>query len=238
MKTKYIIVFIIFFNLVSSLSAMGLRSFVALPVDKDGSVLRLQNIYAKKTDTDTFVTSLAYGIDAKQTLLVGLPYRLSPSGDNREGDVSMLYRYMLLQDDVFKGTQRFALLGGAIIPTKTDRDYATQLGFVYTYFQNKHEIDIDFLHKKGLWNKLDSANYDVSWQYRLFPNVRDDWGITQELNSVVELNGRWTEHTIMTQQITLGLQWIHASWVVELGFIKDLNNQKEERYLLSNRFHF
>jgi len=167
-----------------------------------------------------------------------MPYRLKPSDGDQQGDLSLLYRYMLLQDDRLDGTSRFALLAGAIIPTESKRDYAAQAGFVYTYFKNRHEIDVDILYKKGLDNRLDTANYDLSWQYRLSPEVRDDWGITQELNSVVEFNGRWVEGNTITQQVTVGLQWIHATWVLEGGVVKDLNNAKEERLLLSARFHF
>jgi len=238
MKTNKILKLIIIFLCSTSLYAMGLRSFVALPVEEGGSVLRFQNIYANDANVDLFVTSLAYGIDAKQTLLIGMPYRLKPSGDNRQGDISLLYRYMLTQDDSFSGTSRFALLGGAIIPTESERDYAAQAGFVYTYFKNRNEIDVDILYKKGFDTRLDAANYDISWQYRLSPNVRDDWGITQELNSVLELNGRWIEGNSITHQVTLGLQWIHAMWVLEGGVVKDLNQAKEERLLLSVRFHF
>jgi hypothetical protein len=212
--------------------------FVALPVEKGGSVLRFQNIYASQSEVDLFVTSFAYGIDAKQTLLLGMPYRLKPSRGERQGDISLLYRYILLQDDSFEGTSRFALLAGAIIPTASERDYAAQAGFVYTYFRDRHEIDVDIVYKKGFDARLDTGNYDLSWQYRVMPDVRDDWGITQELNTVVELNGRWIEGRKITHQATLGLQWIHADWVLEGGYIKDLNNAKEERYLLSVRVHF
>ncbi len=237
LQNNWIALFL-FLSMTSSLFGMGLRSFVALPVEEGGSVLRFQNIYASKSEVDLFVSSFAYGIDAKQTLLIGMPYRLKPSGDNRQGDLSLLYRYMLMQNDSFEGTSRLALLGGAIIPTESEIDYAAQAGLVYIYFKNRNEIDIDILYKKGFDSRLDAANYDISWQYRLLPSVRDDWGITQELNSVLELNGRWVEGTNITHQVTLGLQWIHANWVLEGGFVKDLNNAKEERYLLSARFHF
>ena len=63
---------LLFFVLYSTLVyGMGLRSFVALPVEEDGAVLRFQNIYAKDTDVDNLVSSFAYGIDAKQTILLG-----------------------------------------------------------------------------------------------------------------------------------------------------------------------
>ena len=237
LKNKLFIA-VLFFGFGSNLFAMGLRSFVALPIEEGGSVLRFQNIYVNNADVDLFVTSFAYGIDARQTLLVGMPYRLSPGGDDRRGDVSLLYRYMLLQDDSFEGTKRFAILAGAVIPTESGRDHAVQGGFVYTYFKDRQEFDVDMLYRKGLDARPDSAGYDISWQYRLLPDVRDDWGITQELNSVVEFNGRWLEGNTITQQVTVGLQWIHATWVLEGGVVKDLNNEKDEQFLLSVRFHF
>ncbi len=39
-------------------------------------------------------------------------------------------------------------------------------------------------------------------------------------------------------ELTLGLQWIHQTWVVEGGAIRDLNGPDETRYLLSVRLHF
>ena len=74
---------------------MGLRSFVALPVDKGGTVVRLAFERVKGTDADTLTASAAYGIDVKRTLLLGIPYRLSPAGSNRYGDLTMLYRHIV-----------------------------------------------------------------------------------------------------------------------------------------------
>jgi len=217
---------------------MGLRSFVALPVEKDGGVVRLSFIHADDADTDTFVASAAYGISAKQTLLLGMPYRLSPGGDNRQGDLSVLYRHLVVQKDNLHGTYRLGLLGGAIVPTDSDRDAAIQAGFVTTYFQNRHEVDTDIIFQAGTGDRADSGRYDISWQYRLTPAERPEWGINQEWNSVLELNGRWTEGNNMTHQITAGLQWLHPKWVIEGGLVQDLNNEEEFRYLLSMRFHF
>lgn len=73
--------------------SMGLRSFVALPVEKGGAVVRFAVEHSKDSDTDKLSTSMAYGISPKQTLLLGLPYRLSPSGGNRQGDIAILYRH-------------------------------------------------------------------------------------------------------------------------------------------------
>ena len=217
---------------------MGLRSFVALPVEKEGTVIRLAFEHAKDADTNTLTTSAAYGISNKQTLLLGMPYQLSPAGGNRQGDLSVLYRHIVWQEDSLSGTNRLGFLGGAIIPTDDDRDGAAQAGFVFTHFKNRHEIDIDALFQAGSNNRPDSGLYDISWQYRLSPTERSDWGINPELNSVLELNGRWTEGNKTIHQVTVGLQRIHQKWVIEGGVAKDIISEKELRYILSIRFHF
>jgi len=222
----------------SSLSAMGLRAFVALPVEKGGNVVRFQLLHNNDKDVTQLITSGAYGFNAKQTLLLGLPYRLSPSGKKRLGDASVMFRQMTLQTDTKFGTDRFALLGGAVIPTDSDRDPAIQGGFVYTHFKGRHEIDVDAIYQKGLDKRPDSGRYDLSWQYRLTPAERPDWGIGTELNSVVELGGRWKQGHNTTQQFTVGLQQIHQKWVVEGGITQDLNNDKDLSLLISTRFHF
>jgi len=217
---------------------MGLRSHVALPVEKGGAVIRLALEHAKKADTDIFTTNVAYGLSAKQALLLGSPYRISPTSGNRQGDVSVLYRHIVRQQDSFSGTDRLGLLGGVIVPTASNRDAAIQAGFVFTHFNNRHEIDIDGLYQSGQGNRADSGRYDLSWQYRLSPVERPDWGTSQELNSVVELNGRWNTGNNITHQVTLGLQWIHSKLVLEGGIAKDLNNTNETRYIVSTRFHY
>jgi hypothetical protein len=149
-----------------------------------------------------------------------------------------LYRYNLFQDDQLSGTQRFSLLTGIIIPTANGRDLSAQAGFVYTLFFNRHELDLGALYQKDLNDWPDSGRYDVSWQYRLFPADYPDWGIANELYSVLELNGRWHEKDNMTHQVTAGLQLINQKFVIEGGIIKDINNEHDLRYVISTRFHF
>ncbi len=218
--------------------SMGLRSFVALPVEKGGAVARIQIERAEDADRDILIGNAAWGLSARQTLLFGVPYRLSPAGDKRLGDVSMLFRQMLTQKDQHAGTRRLGLLGGAIAPTDSDRDAAIQGGAVYTAFWRRHEIDIDALYQAGLGKRGDSGRYDLSWQYRLTPAERPVWGIPSEINSVLEWNGRWQKGNDTTRQITAGLQWVHAGWVLEGGVAQDLNNARETRLLISTRFHF
>ena len=231
-------IFCIWLGLINSSYSMGLRSFVALPVEKEGTVIRLLLEHIEEADSDILTTSAAYGFSAKQTLLLGLPYRISPTGDNRLGDVSAMYRHIIWQEDIASGTDRFALLGGVIIPTENNRDAAIQAGFVFTHFLDRHEIDIDALYQGSIENRADHGRYDISWQYRLSPIVRPDWGIAQEVNSVLELNGRWEQGNNITNQLTAGLQWIHQKIVIEGGIVEDLNNTNQTRYFISSRFHF
>lgn len=222
----------------SSAYGMGLRSFVALPVEKDGAVIRFAYEHLNEINTDILSANVAYGLSANQTILLGIPYRLSPGGSDQQGDLSVLYRHILWQQDRWSGTRRLGLLGGATIPTESDRDGALQAGFVFTHFQDRHEYDIDLLYQAGVGDRLASGRYDVSWQYRLSPSERPDWGLPRELNSVLELNGRWNEDGGTVHQITVGLQWVHQKWVIEGGVVQDLNATKDWHYLLSTRFHF
>lgn len=218
--------------------AMGLRAFVALPVDKGGSVARLRIERNLDSDSDLAVANIAYGISANQAILLGLPYRLSPAGAGRLGDLGLLYRHIIWQNDFANGTQRIGLLGGVVIPGDNGRDAALQAGLVSTWYRDRHEWDIDLLYRAGLDERPDSGRYDISWQYRLSPASYPDWGVAQEWNSVLELGGRWTQGNPALHQVTLGLQWIHPRWVLEGGIVRDINGPEDTRLLLSTRVHF
>jgi len=230
-------VILLWVGAVDSGYGMGLRSLVALPVETGGAVMRMTVGHGNDVDTSILSASLAYGVSSNQTLLLGVPYRISPAGNKRQGDVSALYRYITWKDDRSSGTDRLGLLGGAIVPTENDRDGAMQAGFVSTHFQGRHEIDADVLYQLGLGNRNDSGRYNISWQYRHLPADRPDWGLASEIYSVLELNGRWLEDASITHQVTFGLQWIHQKMVVEGGGIRNINGENNIRYLLSIRFH-
>lgn len=218
--------------------AMGLRSFVALPLEKGGTVLRLFAERNTDRDVDMLTAELAYGLGGTQTLFFGLPYRLSPTGSDRTGDLSALYRHIVWQVDDDVGTSRLGLLGGAVLPTESSRDGQLQAGAVATFFRRRYEWDLDLLYQKGLDQALESGRYDISWQYRLAPATYPEWGIGSEWDSVLELNGRWTEGNETIHQYTAGLQWIHRRWVVEGGVVQDLNGPDDTRFVLSTRIHF
>lgn len=238
MKQQTIFISTIFLLFPHLVWAMGLRSFVALPIEKGGHVVRIIAERNKDQSTDYLKTNYAYGISSKQTLLLGLPYRLSPSGSDETGNLSALYRHIIWQDDKKNRTTRIGLLGGLVLPTKKERDGSIQGGAVATFYQKRYEIDADILYRQGLGNNKNIARYDLSWQYRLTPAHYPQWGVGSEWDVVLELNGRYLEGQSTTHQITTGLQWIHKQWVFEGGAFKDMNNKHDTGFLLSTRFHY
>jgi len=222
----------------NTIYAMGIRSLVALPVEKGAAVVRLALNHDQQTDSTLLTTSAAYGLNPRQTLLMALPYRVSPSGKNRQGDGSVLYRHITWQHDHLQGTDRLGVLAGVLVPGQTNSDNALQSGFVFSRFINRHEIDLGALYQTGMNERADSGRYDMSWQYRLLPAQHADWGVAPELFSVVELNGRWQQVMGMTRQITLGLQWVKPTWVAEAAMVRNINHHQADQYMVSTRFHF
>lgn len=221
----------------SQAQGMGLRSFVALPLEKGGAVLRGTVDHNTDTDSNTFMFNAAYGISHQQTLLLGIPYRLSASGRNRMGDIGALYRHTVVQLDTLQGTDRLAFMGGVIVPTDDKRDEAVQAGVVFTHFRDKYEFDVDVLYQQGLGDRLNSARYDLSFQYRVSPSEYPEWGMPHEWYAVAELGGRWVQGDNTTHQITLGLQWVTKRWVIEGGVVQDLNSLNQTQLLFGVRFH-
>jgi hypothetical protein len=218
--------------------SMGLRSFVALPVEKGGKVLRLQLERNRDTGRETAAASLAYGLSGRQTLLVGVPYRISPGGADRWGNVSALYRHIVRQIDGPGRTRRLGLLGGAVLATDSGRDPALQAGAVASFHRGRTSWDLDALYQPGLGSRPDGARYDVSWQYRVTPAEYPDWGLATEWDIVLELNGRYIEGHSTVHQATAGLQWIHRRWVLEGGVTRDLSGPRDTAALLSFRWHY
>lgn len=237
MNTKRLSAIAILLTLSYGVNAMGLRSFVALPVEKGGTVYRGMLEHTVDTDANVFTVNMAYGISHTQTFLMGAPYHFSQDDGDHLGDAGLLYRHIVHQVDRNTGTQRIGLLAGGIIPTNNDRDGAYQAGGVYTFFKDRHEIDADVLYQQGLNSRLNVARYDLSWQYRLSPTEYPNWGIPNEWYSVSELGGRWQENNNTVYQFTFGLQRVFKRWVVEGGVIQDLNAQHNTGFLFSVRFH-
>jgi len=216
---------------------MGLRSFVALPLEQGGIILRLQDLENLSNNTNIAIANVAYGLTGKQTLLLGIPYRLSPSGSNRSGDLSVLYRHIVWQRDKPDGTNRMGLLVGGLIPTTRISNGGKQVGFVATFYQGRREVDFDGVWLQGFGKSPNRALYDISYQYRLTPAEYPEEGLSSQWNIVFEYNGRWLEKHNLLHQITMGLQWIHPTWVIEGGIIQTMNSARDTQIIISTRFH-
>ena len=218
---------------------MGLRSFVALPINKSGLVTRLVIDEVPTTDNDRLSINLAYGVDSTQAVFLAVPYRLSSGSNNRLGDVSLLYRKNFWQDIDSIDSARIGFLLGGVVPTDSDRDPRASIGLVATRIDNRHEWDADILWQQGIDDALNTLRYDLSWQYRVYPKEYPEWGLSSVVNTVVEFAGRGVEGETVVQQLTVGFQWVVTPrWVLESGVTQDLNGPDDTNYLISTRFHF
>ena len=52
-----------------SIAAMGIRSFVVLPLEQGGMVFRLQDLHTLNNNNNVAIGNFAYGISGTQTLL-------------------------------------------------------------------------------------------------------------------------------------------------------------------------
>ena len=234
MKILFVVVFSIF---IANAFAMPIRSFVALPLEQGGMIFRLQDLETLNSNKNVAIANFAYGITGKQTLLFGIPYRLSPSGRNRSGDLSVLYRYTAWQKDFKDGTYRLGLLGGGLIPTTNASDGSAQGGAVATFYKGRHELDFDALWAEGFGKSPNRTQYDVSYQFRLSPAQYPDSGLVSQWNAVFEYNGRWQQNQQLIHQTTMGLQWVHETWVLEGGIIQDINGLHNTQFIISTRIH-
>jgi len=218
--------------------SMGLRSFVALPLEEGGVVLRGQDIGNFSKNSNVAIGEVAYGLSGTQTLIMSMPYRLKPDqGGPRQGDLSAIYRQTVWKQDFHAGTNRLALLAGGLLPTNNKSDGSVQLGGVTTFYKDRQEIDIDALWIQGFGRSPNQGRYTISWQYRLWPSKYPKTGLGQNVNLVLEYNGRWRQGTHLIHQGTVGLQWILPTFVIEGGIFRDINQPHHTHWLISLRYH-
>lgn len=233
---KHIIKIILLILISFNSFALGLRSMVAVPIPEGDLVFRMQKNTLNKPDFDALGFGFAYGLPNDGALFIGMPYRLTPDGPNRTGNVSALYRYIIKREDRKDGTFRIGLLGGGLIPTNNTSDGGAQLGAVATYFKDRDEIDATLVGASGFGKTLNSVRYDLSWQRRLAPLILPEWGLPVTLHSVLEYNGRVIQKSHLIHQITAGLQMATANVIVEGGVYKDLNLPNRTGVIVGFRF--
>ncbi len=215
--------------------AMGLRSFVALPLERGGTATRVLLERDPRGGLTRATLDLAYGIDGRRTLFVSLPWQDAGTGARRAGG-GLLARVVVRQADAGTDTRRLALLAGATAAPAGKAGSGLQAGAVATLRHGRREWDADVLLRRGFGDLRDGARYDLSWQYRLAP-ARYGRSL-RETDAIVELNGRWTEGARTLNQVTLGLQEVRRRWALGAGLVRDLGAPRHTRAVLSLRWHF
>lgn len=197
--------------------ATGVRSFVALPVEDDGRVVRALAEYEDDQALSTLGLSAAYGITASDTLLFGLPLRLLPGGPDMQGPFSVLYRRTLWRRDVPEGTSRFASLIGLTVPIDGGSAAQFQVGGVYTFYRGRTQWDIDALWRPARSETPATGRFDIAWDYRLSPAEYPEWEPVGEWHLIVELTGRYAEGTRTRHRLLAAGRYTRRSWLIEFG---------------------
>ena len=223
------------FSIVTNSYALALRSFVAMPINKNGLVLRGINAINLNNGTNNLNGEAGYGLTAKQTIFATL---IKPGLGQARGDLSLFDRIIVWQQDQKEGTNRFGLLIGPVVPMNDNTDGGVQGGGVASFYYMRNEVDIDAIWSQGFGRSPNTAQYDISWQYRIYPAVYPEWGLGSSVNTVLEFNGSYKESNATVQEATAGLQWVNPTWIVEGGFIRDIaNGPHQTTLMLSVRAH-
>ncbi len=228
---------IIFLFFSPSILALAIRSFVAMPIEQGGIVFRAQDFINTKTDMNNVVGDIGYGIANKHAIFLRYPEMINAVSGMPTQDVSLLYRYTFLQKDNTNTTFRIALLSGGFVPTNSGSDGGLKGGFVTSYFKGRNEFDGDVLYDGAFGSAKNYGNYDLSWQYRIYPAKYSEWGLGSSVNTVLEYTGQWMEKANMAHQATLGLQWVMPQLILEGGLIKDLNQSYANIVFIGLRVH-
>ncbi|MBD3610609.1 MAG: hypothetical protein HUJ30_08675, partial [Gammaproteobacteria bacterium] len=144
-KYQKLLGFFLFIIIVGQSHAMGIRSFVAMPIDKGGSMLRMQ--YIDAGNMTTLMTNYAYGLTGTQTLIVGLPYQLSPQVNKGRGDINLLYRYIGWHKSDTEKMVMAALLAVVLISEQSDN--SPKFVGAITYSRGLREEDFSAFWRQG-----------------------------------------------------------------------------------------
>lgn len=196
--------------------AVGINTNVALPIPKGHFLIRTQVRYTRATKDPTgsgnrlhlvqFPNVLIYGITSKTAVFTIFPviYRdLTMGTSSKEvgiGDITFFVRQEIFKKDWVLKTFRIALFGGLEVPSG-DSPFSTNsvdfpFGVVASYQSHRQEIDLDLRYKvntagSGV-NHGDNLIYNLAYQLRVLPWKLPETGIPNQLNVVIEANGKFT----------------------------------------------
>lgn len=212
-----LLLFLMMIALPFTVQAVGINTNVALPVPKGHFLVRTQARYTRATKDPTgsgnrlhlvqFPNVLVYGITSKTAAFGVLPivYRDLTMGTSSSnvgiGDITLFVRQELFKKDWALKTFRVAVLGGIEIPSGdspfSSNSVDVPLGVVTSYQTHRQEIDLDLRYKINTnGNGVDHGDdfiYNLAYQIRILPWKLPETGVPNQLNFVIEANGKYTQ---------------------------------------------
>lgn len=221
--------------------AAGLHTNVALTPPLDGTILRLQFRYTRLFNDPTSLDrevhlsvqpiTLVYGATPNLALIGTLPiiHRKIEFGsgatkrDTGIGDIPLLVKYRFFQDDKPQQTTRWAMIGGAEVPTFDDpfssESFDPIIGTVWTHQRLDWWIDWDVLYKFNTAGGIagdDEIRADVAASLTLLSGEsvnRGPWS----LYAIGEINAKYITDGSAQVFASPGIQLFTSRWVVEAG---------------------
>ena len=224
-------------SLAGRASAAGLNTDVALTPPLGGTIIRVQWRYSRLFGDDREVQrsvqpiTAVYGATQNLAILGTVPiiYRkieFDTGGSRTDagfGDITLLGKYRFLQEDEPGRTTRWAVIGGAEVPT-FDNDFSSEsfdpiIGTVFTHQRLDWWIDWDVLYKFNTAGGAagdDELRSDVAYSHRLLggeSEVAGPWG----LYAIAELNAKYFTDGSAQAFVSPGLQFITPNLILEAG---------------------
>lgn len=221
--------------------AAGINTDVALSPPEGGTIVRTQWRYTELSGDDTpldrevklsiMPVTIVHGVTSDFTILGTVPLihqevdfgSGGEADDTGVGDITLLAKYRFYQDDQPGRTTRWAMIGGAEVPTYDDpfssESFDPIIGTVWTHQRLDWQLDWDLLYKfntGGGLDRDDELRGDVALSYRLLRGQSEPigaWG----LYAVGEINARYLTDGSRQVFASPGLQFITPRWILEAG---------------------
>ena len=224
-----------------ALYGAGLNTNVALTPPQDGTILRAQwrysRLFGDPTPLDREVLlrvqpiTLVHGFTADFAVLATVPiiHREIKFGsgakqtDTGIGDIPLLVKYRFFQDDKPQQTTRWAMIGGAEVPTFDDpfssKSFDPIIGTVWTHQRLDWWIDWDVLYKFNTAGGIagdDEIRADVAASLTLLSGESENLG-PWSLYAIGEINAKYITDGSAQVFASPGIQLFTSRWVVEAG---------------------
>jgi len=219
----------------------GLNTDVALTPPSGGTIVRAQWRYSELSGDRTPLgrtvklsiqpITVVHGLSENLAILGTVPIvhreldfaSGATANDTGIGDITLLAKYRFYQDDEFGRTTRWAVIGGAEIPSY-DEPFSSEsldpiIGTVWTHQRLDWWVDWDVLYKfntAGGSEGDDELRFDAAYSHRLWGDQTPDRG-PWALYAVAELNSNYVMDGSTQVFLSPGLQFITSNVILETG---------------------